>query len=755
MRYNNNDLDILKKYIDSTNNLIFFLDLETFNYNTFEGYNNPSKYKSMVYSLALTYIYDDNINFLAYSNLDDFINDLKEVSNKKLNIKCWVHNGFKFDLHFLRWEFIYYYNLPVYNMYLSQADKNYNTIKIKEVKENCILEKRVKSAVNLDMVVFLDKFKFTFEDTFLKTGLSLRAIGKKLSNLGLIEKEEEKTIIDYTKYNRYEDLSDKDAKKWADYVFQNLSNDERKYIYNDVYILGALYQNYTKVFPNYDISKMTYTQNILEYYNSSPLANFQLLLKYKKIHLKYTDYTFDNENLYSYLKHFYKGGLNFYNDRYIGKIVKCKGFSIDINSSYPYVMYSKKIPTFLIDYGTYENEKEYGITNFIYDDDYFQLFKITRKEFDRLLTKVKSVILKKMLVKYYQSTSEYIYINTNTLRILKDICKITFNKLKVKSFLTFSCYYFASRKKISENYFIKQQGKSKKMLVYNSPFDIEITRYKNDKVYTSEEVANSKVLLNGIYGLPALRSHFNLFRILEDGNYHNYINMYKNSERNILFSLYITSYALYNLLSPLKNLTFTEIDNNFLYCDTDSLYIKDTSLLNKIPSEIIHPLNLGSFGIDTKTIKYFYILNHKKYAYYDKSGIHVKCGGVRQESFNKNMFFDEFIKTQFSEGVSLPNTRSILNEQKTITIYESKTELKKGGIYPLYSSDVNIENINKMFEDIKNKLPKEGLADTSLYIECPYGDFSLTEINPPKIKGENLPIDELISLENLIKDLLA
>src|SRR5699024_11009437 len=160
------------------------------------------------------------------------------------------------------------------------------------------------------------------------------------------------------------------------------------------------------------------------------------------------------------------------------------------------------------------------------------------------------VILKQLLVKYY-STNEFININSYTFRIIENITGLKFESIPAYSRVTFECEYFGSRVQIEEFYEVKTQGKYKEKLKFNSPYNIEKKEETNDVLYTTEEVAHSKVNLNGLYGIPALRPYFNLFR-LDDGKYINIENGHKNAERNIVFSIFITSVSLWNLLNPLK-----------------------------------------------------------------------------------------------------------------------------------------------------------------------------------------------------------
>src|SRR5699024_12071743 len=111
---------------------------------------------------------------------------------------------------------------------------------------------------------------------------------------------------------------------------------------SDVILLAKSVYYYEQLFKNFDYSKKTFTSNILESYNTNDLTSYQLLNRIgqgeDKYEIRYTDYKFANQNFYDYLKPFYRGGLNFYNQYHIGKIIDTGVFSLDINSNYPYAM---------------------------------------------------------------------------------------------------------------------------------------------------------------------------------------------------------------------------------------------------------------------------------------------------------------------------------------------------------------------------------------------------------------------------------
>src|SRR5699024_7273659 len=163
---------------------------------------------------------------------------------------------------------------------------------------------------------------------------------------------------------------------------------------------------------------------------------------------------------------------------FIGKIIN-NVFGMDIHSSYPYAMHNFKIPTYIKDYEEHEKPKEVNIN---YSDDEYSLFQISKETFDHMiLDQIDSVILKQILVKYYSIT--------------------TYSRV---NFIT---EYFGSREQLEKYYEIKTQGSYEEKLIFNNPYDIQKTEQENDVIYSREEIDNSKVNLNGLYGIPALRPY--------------------------------------------------------------------------------------------------------------------------------------------------------------------------------------------------------------------------------------------------------
>lgn len=758
-------LDFLKENKGNRNATLYF-DIETLQYNIEKGQQRPSLYKNVTYSVCVGWFVGNEFEYEIYPSFKAFfdtffklINDNKgTITKSRTRINMIAHNTNKYDNMYLLHDLMYFYNIERMNLKDNQAVEDYINISLKDSKKvgretNVALEKRVKSRNNLDLQFYLNGFYFDVIDNFLKTHTSIAVLGKKLRDSGFLTDDDLKTEFDYEIFNRDEDMSDEQSYEYAYQCFNQLTNDQLKYIKNDVLILAYSHKYYSSIFPNFDYSAITFSQNILNSYLTTSLSQFQLLNKYKDSYssklakISYTDYTFANENYYDYIKSFYKGGLNFYNTKYLNKIINEDCFSIDINSSYPYVMYNEKIPTYLKYFESFDVSQKIDITE-LDNRDIFTLYRMEKETFNReILSHIKSRAVKQLLVKYYNNHT-YVNINTNTLRLIRDIANININQLSVLSYVSYDCDYFASRDVIANNYFIKTQGKLKNKIDMSTPYDYTITDEENMHTFSSEEVMLSKVVLNGLYGIPALRSHFNLFYLDEKQNYENIINGHKNTERNILFSTFVTSQALYNLLVPLTHLSQSQIDNNFIYCDTDSLYLK-SKIRDKLPSHLFDPISLGKWDIENEHIQKMYVLNHKKYAYLTDKGITVRCAGVGLDSFNLNQSFNNFIKNEFHEGVTIVNKKSIFNEQETISIYPSVTYMDKGENYSTQFNFLDEIKREMLIEHLKEEL-KDGLED-ALYIESEVGAFSIHDVF--KVTHPHREHDDLHLLAQLHDDI--
>ena len=726
-------------------NIKLFYDIETLRYNEesvyIDGYK-PTRYKNIMYSFAISFFdFEDELKTVSFFNFSEFVRFILKVTKNKTNdksrykpmIELIAYNNNKYDNHFLLREALIYLDESIIckNMYLKNSIiHDFETSKkdlTKDEKFNGVfLEKRIKSANNLEFEFYYHNLSFKTSDFLMKTNTNLKTIGKKLFDLNLIDKVHLKTDFNYRAFDVYEDMTDNQALVYARKVYDNLNAEQNVYIENDVIILALGYKNYHIIYQGFSLDKLTFSSNVLESYKTNDLASFQLLNKTldNQAKVDYTKFEYQDMNFYDYLKGFYKGGLNFYNDRYIATTLKCRLFSIDLNSSYPYAMDNIDIPTFMYDFSRFVEQTKIDIE---YNNHYF-LYTVDKNIFNvEILSLIRSKVFRQMLVKYYSTSNNYVSINSNTLKMIQDVMHISIKQLTVISYIEYETVAFGAKHKLEEYYFIKSQGKIDNVLDMTTPYVYEILDEINEHVFSQSEIDISKVYMNGIYGIPALRPYFNVFYKMTDGQIENRQNNFRNSKRNILFSVFVTSVSLYNLLSPLQYLSSSEIDDGFVYCDTDSLYIK-YAYFDKLPSELFDSIRLGAWDIENKNISSFYVLNHKKYAYYteDEQKIKIRSGGIRHSTFNTDMSFDEFVKTQFHDGAYVENTRSLMNEQGVITIYEAKTKLEKGGLYSSVFSGFMDNARADLMSEIKKDI-MSGLEDF-MYIESDLGSFSQREI---------------------------
>lgn len=765
MSNQNELLDFLKKIKGKKVSL--YGDIETFTCNKIEGMEHPTKYHSFTYSLAIAYFTDDSDfpKVAVFNNFYDFFEKVKERKiRKSLSFDFVFHNGEKFDNHFFIEEMQSYYNLPVYtehnknaNNIANEKSRKMSTIDTEEKKHGLVLESRVKSSNNVSVKAFVHGRRVEFIDSFKKMNTSIAVLGKMLLNNNFITEEFLKTDFDYQCFDKDEDIQRERVKTYVKRCFESLNEKQLIYIRNDVIILALGVKHYKTLFYGFEFSKMTFTQNIKEEYSKyNKLAEFQLLKTDGRFsHLKLNDYQICGMSGFDYFRSFYKGGLNLYNDDYIGKIINKNGFSIDLNSSYPTVMFKEKLPTYLIAL----NEKK-SIANYDYNNnDIMSFFTMTIENANKyILSKIESKVLRNAIVKYYNSKNGLVYYNTVLLRLLSNITKQDFNSLPVESSATFQCEYFGARDVIARNYFIKTQGKMKNKLDCEidtiDPLAISMTDEPKPSKYnfSDEMVQGSKVLLNGIYGVPALRIHFDIFKRVGN-DFENVKDGFTNKERNIVFSAGVTAFAFHNLLSPLQYLTPEEIDDYFWYADTDSLYM-DKRALEKFPKSMFHSMNLGAWDIEHENITKFYAFNHKKYCLYD-NGIVVRCGGVSKSLIKEwikhsHDDFDFFVKCYFSDGTIVPATRSIRNEYNTISIYNTSAKLEKG--FPYFDSYL-LQN-EKELDKIKSRIREEIANQSSnelLYVETPFGAIGTNEVIENQEVPENNNIRELIEEYNSFK----
>lgn len=719
--------------------LLVFFDIETLQTNT--SAENPKDRVVREYSVSVEYRKGKKELAFIFPSLKAMMDHLLGLRNKY--IRLIAHNGRRFDNHFFRRTLIDEYGLvPVTGYKESYIDhevkmgKEYKGDDLKE-SPNLLIEYRIKAKTSLDMEFLLNGKHFVTEDSYPHFQCSIKTLGELLVHHEIIGAEDKKLAYKYDRYDRPEKVDD--VRAYCTKVFECLTDHERHYVRNDTHILRMAWENYETLFPGFDIKKRTLSLNILAAYNVNPLAQMQLTNTYmmpfseRPQRIEYSDFTFAGDNLFGYLHRYYHGGLNFYNDKKVGKIVH-NLVHIDINSSYPTVMHNELFPSKILGYV----DKE---TTIKLDKDKYYLLEVpVRWVTNNIIKRIKSTNLRKMIVKYFPSKDGYVYLQSPHIELFSALAKVNYDKILVKSALVFDKRPFGGRRVIAKKYEFKTKAKQ--------------------EGWSKHAVYVTKVILNGIYGIPALRAYFNVFKY-DNGELTSHPFGYKNTERNILFAASVTAYAVKNLLMPLSY-NVEGLDKGYVYTDTDSHFLTKEYWETIKDHVDVHPTNLGAWDMEHKHIKSMYVLNHKKYCLLnDKDEIEVFCGGIPKESFNTDVPFVDFVKNQFSDGVEISNLKNTYTHDGVICLYMSKTKISIGKKYPsAYSIEYEMKRermVDKAMElvidgDI-SRTSQSGPNDEAIYFESELGSFGMNEIEERLYnidEGKSYPIDELIRLENII-----
>lgn len=329
----------------------------------------------------------------------------------------------------------------------------------------------------------------------------------------------------------------------------NITEDEEDYIITDAKIVAmALKELFKK-----GIDKLTIGSSALSYYKKH-VDNFKRL--------------FPSENNDSYIRKSYKGGFTYVNPKYKGKEIG-KGIVLDVNSLYPYVMYSPhKYPIGEGVYfkGEYEQDKIYPL--------YFQRIMV---EFE-----LKPGYLPTIQIKGSYLFSDVEYLKSSNGELV-ELC-LTMMDLEL----------FLEHYEINEIYYIDGYKYREATGIFDEYIEYWYKqKFESKKNGDSTMYVVSKLMQNSLYGKFASRPEGkSKIPYLEDG-----IVKYKLGEIEKRKSLYIpigsfiTSYA--------RNKTIRAAQNNierFAYSDTDSLHLLGWEL----PELDIDDYKLGYWKLESK-----------------------------------------------------------------------------------------------------------------------------------------------------------
>lgn len=257
-------------------------------------------YKAQVWASCVTNIMTGDVLRLD-DNIDDTMHYLLENS-KKYNIELYYHN-LKFDGQFiLNWLLR---NGYTHDQTLTNS-KSFDTI-ITDMGQYYQITVKVNKGKNSKRLIIRDSLKIL--------PLKVEELAKAF-NLKTL-----KGSIDYSRHDR---------------EGVKITKEEWDYIKNDCLIVGeCLKQTFEQ-----GHTKMTSSANALAEYKDRIGKN-----KFNDLFPNQDNKMYSiNETTDEFIRKSYKGGYTFVNPKYKNKVIKKEGRTYDVNSLYPYVMYSRLLP---------------------------------------------------------------------------------------------------------------------------------------------------------------------------------------------------------------------------------------------------------------------------------------------------------------------------------------------------------------------------------------------------------------------------
>lgn len=300
------------------------------------GLSNTSN-DYVLYGENLTQFFE-SINYILFSriNLNQKLSEGKVKQFKKaLKMKIFIHN-LAWDIEFLKYWLLDneydYYNSKVKDKKKINEKHNPNTFNI--VENNNIV---YSANVNMKPITvsYRKKIQKDFynikQDLFCELELldSVKIMPQKLEEIG------KKVISIDEKFNKLGDTYDYDSVREEGHT---LTEKEKMYLYNDVYILKEfIKQVYLPL-----NTKQTTASGIA--FESFIVGKYGDDKPYKQFLEDYPD-LYDFKYIWDFIKKSYVGGWTQANSYFKGKHLKnINGTSIDINSSYPSNIKDKPLP---------------------------------------------------------------------------------------------------------------------------------------------------------------------------------------------------------------------------------------------------------------------------------------------------------------------------------------------------------------------------------------------------------------------------
>lgn len=621
-----------------TSTPLFFADFETTTYNSKqyqeEGHTNVWMWAIM----------DQKNGIKIGCTLDEFMDFILQDGKNKI---VYFHNlsfdgdfiikwlfrnypkNFKQDYQFTTENYEVVNQVPKYNWFsfFKNGNKIYNI-------DWCV-RKKIRDKVM--------KVKIQFRCSYNLMPSSIDTLGKSFKINKMDEEEINNLILKgYIKEkNEFYDLG-------GNYIHNDpyLKNVFVSYIKRDVMIAKTAFLNYKETvesskdaFNNKYNKKDVHLQKILttaslvqklvknNIWNNKHLHNY--IKKGLKIH------SFEQ---YELMRKFYSGGFTQFNPLYHNKVFNKNGFSIDINSSYPWAM-TQPLP-----YGELLEEVPENTKNYLTYCVVKMTYKIKSKYINFICLKNKT----DKRVRYSMHGSGEFYFLLEELEFYKKIYDIEITEIK---YLYARCFTFL-KPFIDEYYHLKSEAdangqaalKTTYKLLLNSlygsfakkaiyPMGIWMEKRFYDALKNNE--------LDGLYDEKNKKWNAKTFKQLNIPNMNLFCVEMEKEEKpksfpNMLIGATITAYSRLKLLNAIFEIGI----DKFVYCDTDSIFCLGKK--ENLPSSIkLDDYELGAWKVEFEFNK-GKILGAKRYVFENEN--HKTKSATSGIKLKKLSEFDEIEK---------------------------------------------------------------------------------------------------------------
>lgn len=538
-----------------------------------------------------------------------------------------------------------------------------------------------------------------FKCSYLILSSNIESLGK---SLGIVKYDGVDKLINdgiIKNVDEFYDLGDFDLKDTNKTVYDVFVN----YIINDTKIAYLAINNFEKTLLNLDNEDIYFYKKTkkelkkmdvnIQLKNQLTIASIAFKLMINNVYLnsfqsKFPDKELPkhlfiyNEEQYNNAKLSYRGGFTQFNISKKLKETKTLGMSIDITSSYPYQM-TKQIPYDNTRYYDKDLKNKYNYIkyfdiniNFKIKDEYKNKMYIIpkTKQPNKLISEEQLAQLEVLREIYSMGDTSYRYPEKGSGRYIVFSEELElWEKLYDIEYIHKEHFYLKSEQFlqpfIEKYYTLKEEAdkagkealKGCYKILLNSCYGATAKRKQYNQIYATKDilVKNEKINFGKSTKMGKLRE-FNIeiekekqWRLGDD-----YLNLYELREEmditkfpNAMIASHITSLGRIQLIKTILSIGI----DNFIYCDTDSIYFnwnwKDESEMNKLKQMInLNGFELGSWKIEKK-FDNMIVRGAKDYSiWYENKNIGIVMSGVKKTrqkqiatKWDKELFLGEEI----------------------------------------------------------------------------------------------------------------